>query len=62
MINVDNSWKIILQTGETAWVDINRKYAGLVELKNGNGSFIICQLKLNHRIKTNSTAAIFGKH
>lgn len=61
MINVDDSWEVILQTGKTTWVDINGKYAAAAELKSGNGSFIICQLKLNHRIKTNPTAAIFAK-
>ncbi len=61
MVKVTNdSWVPILKTGKTTWVDIVGEYAAASELKKGKGKYIICQLKLNNRIKSNPTAKQFA--
>ncbi len=61
LVQVKNNWKPILKTGKTTWVDIiGGSYAAAMELKSGKGSYRICQLQLNNRVKPNPTAAMFA--
>ncbi|MDY7396893.1 glycoside hydrolase family 2 TIM barrel-domain containing protein [Aureibaculum sp. 2210JD6-5] len=61
MVRVENdAWSTILKTGKTTWVDIKGEYAAAAELKKGKGAFIICQLQLANRLKTNPTARLFA--
>lgn len=60
MVKTDAAWQTILQTGKTTWVDMGGEYAAATELKKGKGAYIICQLQLNGRIRSNPTARQFA--
>jgi len=53
-------WTPILNTGRTSWAGDQGPYLAAAEKKIGNGSYVICQLQLNNRVKSNPTARIFA--
>ena len=60
MINSDDTWIPILKTGKTTWKTTAGEYSAVSELKSGKGRFIICQLQLINRTKSNPTAKKFA--
>ncbi|MBI9064171.1 MAG: hypothetical protein JEZ14_19450 [Marinilabiliaceae bacterium] len=60
MVKADSSWKTILKTGKTTWVEMGGEYAAVSEMRSGKGVFRICQLQLNGRIHSNPSAKKFA--
>jgi hypothetical protein len=55
-----DGWTPILFTGQTSWGSRDEgPYLAAAQKKSGNGSFVICQLQLNHRGNANPTARKF---
>jgi hypothetical protein len=55
-----DGWTPILSTGQTSWGSRDEgPYLAVAEKKSGKGTYIICQLQLNHRINANPTAKKF---
>ncbi len=49
-------WSPILNTGRTSWSGDQGPYQAAAEKKSGKGSYVICQLQLHNRIKSNPVA------
>ena len=52
-------WISILFSGATNWVADKGQMSAVAELKAGKGSYIICELQLNNRLKVNPAANKF---
>jgi len=55
-------WIPILNTGLTSWAGDQGAYMAAAEKKSGKGSYIICQLQLDNRVKSNPVAEIFANN
>ncbi len=53
-------WTPILNTGRTSWAGDQGPYLAAAEKKSGKGSYVICQLQLNNRVKSNPVAKRFS--
>lgn len=55
-----DGWTPILVTGQTSWGSRDEgPYLAAAEKRQGKGTYAICQLRLNHRVKANPSARKF---
>jgi hypothetical protein len=52
-------WTPILNSGRTSWAGDQGPYLAAAEKKTGKGRYVICQLQLLNRIKSNPVAKRF---
>jgi len=52
-------WTPIIASGASNWVADKGQMSAVLELKKGNGNYIVCELQLLGKLKSNPTAALF---